>query len=252
MASSTRMRSQDQAQPLNRVEGEVHLRIRFQPSDLNEGWHMWMFPLNRIAFFNVVLLAGEVFAQTTQGGIVGTIRDKKGAQIAGAKVTVTSPSTGLRRETTTADNGIFRIIALPTGVYEIQTEAAGFATGTTTGVEVGIDQIRTLDIELHVGAKAEVVEVRADAAFTQTETSKLGEIIDNRKVEDLPLNGRDFAQLARLNPGVAASGCGGGQQGGEGGASGFSSNRQRSTSNNFLVDGVDNNDSFGGTAAQRP
>ena len=213
---------------------------------------MWTFQLNRMVLFTVVLLAGKVFAQTTQGGIVGTIRDQEGAQIVGAKVKVTSPSTGLQRETTTADNGIFRIIALPTGVYEIEAEAAGFATGTTTGVEVGIDQIRTVDIELHIGTKAEVVEVRADAALTQTESSKLGEIIDNRKVEDLPLNGRDFAQLARLNPGVAASGGGGGQQGGEGGVSGFSSNGQRSTSNNFLVDGVDNNDSFGGTAAQIP
>ena len=174
---------------------------------------MWTFQLNRMVFFTVVLLAGKVFAQTTQGGIVGTIRDQKGAQIVGAKVKVTSPSTGLQRETTTADNGIFRIIALPTGVYEIEAKAAGFATATTTGVEVGIDQIRTVDIELHIGTKAEVVEVRADAALTQTESSKLGEIIDNRKVEDLPLNGRDFAQLARLNPGVATSGGGGGQQG---------------------------------------
>src|SRR5436305_9802418 len=75
---------------------------------------------------------------------------------------------------------------------------------------------------------------------------------DNRKVEELPLNGRDFAQLARLNPGVATSGGGGGQQGGEGGVSGFSSNGLRSTSNNFMVDGVDNNDYFGGAAAQIP
>src|SRR6267378_2463787 len=252
MASSTRTRSQDQTQPLRRVRGQSAVRTRFQLQDLNRGWHMWTFQLNRIVFFTVVLLVSEVFAQTTQGGIVGTIRDQKGAQIVGAKVMVTSPSTGLQRETTTADNGIFRIIALPTGVYEIKAEAAGFATATTTGVEVGIDQIRTVDVVLHVGAKAEVVEVKADAALTQTETSKLGEIIDNRKVEDLPLNGRDFAQLARLNPGVAASGGGGGQQGGEGGVSGFSSNGQRSTSNNFLVDGVDNNDSFGGTAAQIP
>src|SRR5207249_9867574 len=77
-------------------------------------------------------------------------------------------------------------------------------------------------------------------------------IIDNRKVEDLPLNGRDFAQLARLNSGVAVSGGGGGQQGGEGNVSGFSSNGQRSTSNNFLVDGVDNNNYFAGEAAQLP
>src|SRR5260370_35512100 len=209
---------------------------------------MWTFQWKRVVFFARVLLVSEVFAQTTEGGIVGTIRDQKGAQIVGAKVMVTSPSTGVNRESTAADNGIFHIIALRTGVYEIKAEEAGFATGTTTGVEVGIDQIRTVDIVLHVGAKAEVVEVKADATLTQTETSKLGEIIDNRKVEDLPLNGRDFAQLARLNPGVAASGGGGGQQGGEGRVSGFSSKGQRPTSNNFVVDGLDNNDSAGGKA----
>src|SRR6266852_9654090 len=165
------------------------------------GWHMWTSRLNRGLFVVVVLLVNEVFAQTTQGGIVGGIRDQKGAQIVGAKVTVTSPSTGLQRETSTADNGIFRINALPTGVYQVKAEAVGFATSTTTGVEVGVDQVRTIDIRLHVGSKSEVVQVKADAALTQTETSKLGEIIDNRKVEDLPLNGRDFAQLARLNPG---------------------------------------------------
>jgi hypothetical protein len=210
--------------------------------------------LNRMVFCIAiaVLLVSQLLAQTIQGGIVGAIRDEKGANIAGAKVTVNSPSNGLQRETTVAENGIFRIMALPTGVYQIKAEAAGFATRTTTGIEVGVDQIRTVDIVLHVGAKAEVVDVQADAAPTQTETSKLGEIIDNRKVEDLPLNGRDFAQLARLNPGVASSGGGGGQQGGEGGVSGFSSNGQRSTSNNFLVDGVDNNDSFAGQAAQIP
>jgi hypothetical protein len=213
---------------------------------------MWTSRLNRALFFCAALLVNNVYAQTTQGGIVGGIRDQKGAQIVGATVTVTSPSTGLQRESGTADNGIFRINALPPGVYQIKAEATGFATSTMTDVQVDVDQIRTIDFVLRVGSKAEVVEVKSDAVLTQTETSKLGEIIDNRKVEDLPLNGRDFAQLARLNPGVASSGGGGGQQGGEGGVSGFSSNGQRSTSNNFLVDGIDNNDSFGGTAAQIP
>lgn len=197
-------------------------------------------------------LTGTTLAQTTEGGVVGTVRDEKGANIANAKVIVVSSSTGLQRETTTADNGVFRVMGLPAGVYQIKAEAPGFATRSTTGVEVGVDQTRSVDLVMRVGAKTEVVEVQADAALTQTETTKLGEIIDNRKVEDLPLNGRDFAQLARLNPGVAASGGGGGQQGGEGGVSGYSSNGQRSTSNNFRVDGVDNNDYFGGQAAQIP
>jgi Carboxypeptidase regulatory-like domain/TonB-dependent Receptor Plug Domain/TonB dependent receptor-like, beta-barrel len=198
------------------------------------------------------LFATISVGQTTQGGLSGDVRDEKGARIVGAKITVTSLTTGLQRETTTAENGSFHILALPAGLYELRAESAGFRTTTTSNIQVGVDQIRTLDVMLRVGAKAEVVDVQADAALTQTETSKLGEIIDNRKVEDLPLNGRDFAQLARLNPGVAVSGGGGGQQGGEGNVSGFSSNGQRSTSNNFLVDGVDNNNYFAGEAAQLP
>ena len=191
-------------------------------------------------------------AQTTQGGIAGAIRDEKGGNIVGAKITVSNTATGLRRDASTADNGFFRVLALPTGVYEIRAEAAGFAATTAKDIEIGVDQIRTLDLVLKVSGQAETITVEANANLTQTESSKLGEIIDNRKVEDLPLNGRDFAQLARLNPGVAVSGGGGGQQGGEGNVSGFSSNGQRSTSNNFLVDGVDNNNYFAGEAAQLP
>jgi hypothetical protein len=183
---------------------------------------------------------------------VGTIRDEKGAGIVAAKATITNLATGLERQVATAENGIFRVLALPTGSYGIKAEAPGFAITTVKDIEVGIDQIRTLDLTLRVSAKSEVVTVEAEANLTQTENSKVGEIIDNRKVEDLPLNGRDFAQLARLSPGVAVSGGGGGQQGGEGNVSGFSSNGQRSTSNNFLVDGVDNNNYFLGEAAQLP
>ncbi|MBV8050043.1 MAG: TonB-dependent receptor, partial [Acidobacteriaceae bacterium] len=211
------------------------------------GWKRIIFLL-----YVAAISAASSQAQTTQGGMVGTIRDEKGAYIAGAKVTVTSPSTGLQRETRTAENGIFRLLALPTGTYEIKAEAQGFAVSTSPRIEIGVDQVRNVDIVMHVGARTETVEVQSEAALTQTESSKVGEIIDNQKVEDLPLNGRDFAQLARLNPGVASSGGGGGQQGGEGGVSGYSSNGQRSTSNNFMVDGIDNNDYFGGAAAQIP
>src|SRR5467141_4316194 len=199
-----------------------------------------------------ILTVGGAWSQTTQGGIVGTIRDEKGAAVVGAKITISNPATALQRTTTSADNGVYRVEALPTGTYEVQAEQPGFAVTLARGIEVGVDQTRTVDLTVRVSAKAEVVNVEANADLTQTESSKVGQIIDNRKVEDLPLNGRDFAQLARLNPGVAVSGGGGGQQGGEGNVSGFSSNGQRSTSNNFLVDGVDNNNYFAGEAAQLP
>ena len=195
--------------------------------------------LASVLLLNILLTAS--WAQTTQGGIVGTVQDQKGDAIANTKVTVINAATGLQRDVTSADNGIFRVIAIPNGMYEVRAEAPGFATLVAKDIEIGVAQTRTLDLVLKVGATAETVTVEANADLTQTESSKLGQIIDNRKVEDLPLNGRDFAQLARLNPGVAVSGGGGGQQGGEGNVSGFSSNGQRSTSNNFLVDGVDNN-----------
>jgi hypothetical protein len=208
--------------------------------------------LSQLVVCVLIVLAAVSLAQTTQGGIVGAVRDEKGANVVGAKITVTNPATGLQRSDTTADNGIFRVLALPTGMYAIQAESPGFATAVVKNVEVGVDQIRTLDLVLRVSARAETVTVEANAILTQTESSKLGETIDNRKVEDLPLNGRDFARLAWLSPGVAVYGGGGGQQGGEGNVSGFSSNGQRSTSNNFLVDGVDNNNYFAGEAAQLP
>jgi carboxypeptidase family protein/TonB-dependent receptor-like protein len=209
--------------------------------------------LSRAVFWAVILtLSAGSWGQSTQGGLTGVVRDEKGASIVGAKVTVVSKATGLERGTVTADNGSFHALALPAGFYELRAEASGFATTTIKDIQVGVDQTRSVEVVLRVGTVAEVVDVQADAALTQTETSKVGEIIDNRKVEDLPLNGRDFAQLARLNPGVAVSGGGGGQQGGEGNVSGFSSNGQRSTSNNFLVDGVDNNNYFAGEPAQLP
>ena len=145
-----------------------------------------------------------------------------------------------------------RIDLLPAGSYTVKISMLNFATAVLDNAGVAVNQTTTIDSVLSPGSQTETVTVEANADLTQTESSKLGQIIDNRKVEDLPLNGRDFAQLARLNPGVAVSGGGGGQQGGEGNVSGFSSNGQRSTSNNFLVDGIDNNNYFAGEAAQLP
>src|SRR5262249_42791469 len=85
----------------------------------------------------LILLAPAVvcWAQTTQGGIVGTVRDEKGADIAAAKIVVTSAATGLTREFTTAGNGSFRVLALPNGTYEVRAEAQGFATVVEKGIE---------------------------------------------------------------------------------------------------------------------
>ena len=103
-----------------------------------------------------------------------------------------------------------------------------------------------------IGTATETVIVTSEPQMIRTQAAKIGVIIDNTNVLSLPLNGRNFTQLAQLAPGVATSGGGGGQQGGEGGSSGFSSNGQRSTSNNFMVDGIDNNNYLAGAVALIP
>jgi TonB dependent receptor len=153
---------------------------------------------------------------------------------------------------TTAENGGFRLAALPTGTYSLTTEKEGFSIAKIERIDVLIDETRTVDVQLAIGSRTESVTVESTVALTDTESAHLGSVIEESKVTTLPLNGRNFAQLALLNAGVAASGGGGGQQGGEGGISGYSSNGQRSTSNNFMVDGIDNNDYEGGSVAQLP
>src|SRR5947208_17192691 len=108
---------------------------------------MWIRRFNNIVVL-ILALAYIAPGQSTQGGIVGTIRDEKGADISGAKVRVTNAATGLRRETTTAENGLYRVLAVPTGVYEVTAEAQGFATTTPKTMKAGGDQVRTLDLAL--------------------------------------------------------------------------------------------------------
>ena len=115
-----------------------------------------------------------------------------------------------------------------------------------------VDETATADVALALAQSTNTVTVESGVAMTDTETAHLGGVIQESQVTTLPLNGRNFAQLALLNAGVSASGGGGGQQGGEGGVSGYSSNGQRSTSNNFMVDGIDNNNYEAGSVAQLP
>jgi len=197
-------------------------------------------------------VTGSASAQTTQGEIVGTARDAQGASVPGVAVSVTNTGTGLTRSSMTADNGTFRFPALPTGVYNLSADKTGFAKLLVNGVKVSVDETQTVDLAMAVASQTTSVTVESAAILVNTESQHLGEVINETQVTALPLNGRNFAQLALLNAGVAAFGGGGGQQGGEGGISGYSSNGQRSSSNNFLVDGIDNNNYQGGAVSQLP
>lgn len=216
---------------------------------------MSQFNIRQLVYFIalIVLMAtASLPAQTTRGAIVGTVKDETGGVIPGVQVTVRNLGTSLERTTLTADNGTFRVPGLSNGLYQLSAEIQGFKKAVVKDVTVGVDQTVTVDVVMQVGTASESVDVVGSVSLVQKETNQLGEVINNQKVVGLPLNGRDFTQLARLVPGVATAGGGGGQQGGEGGATGYSSNGQRSSSNNFMVDGIDNNNFFAGSVSQLP
>jgi hypothetical protein len=169
--------------------------------------------------------------------IVGTVKDQTGAIVAHAKVTVSDVERGTHIETSTNDSGEYVASPLPVGRYTVSVEHAGFKRAVTVPVSLDVQQRIAMDVTLQVGQISESVEVTGVAPLLETETSELGQVVDNKRVVNLPLNGRNFAQLALLTAGTAPSEPGARDEGGFG----FSANGARSLQNNFLLDGVDNN-----------
>jgi hypothetical protein len=151
------------------------------------------------------LMLGVVlgFAQSsTQGTIVGTVTDPAGGVIPNVKITVIQVETGWTRTTTTDDRGDYRVDFLPPGRYEVRAEGEGFKKTQITGLTVLVGQVLRVDIKMDVGTITEEITVTSGAATLNTETPALGEVVDEIKVADLPLNGREFIQLAALVPGA--------------------------------------------------
>ena len=193
-----------------------------------------------VAFFCAVFSAG-VFAQKDTGTIVGTVRDPSGATVPGAQVSLYEVDRGASFVTTTNDAGEYVASPLRIGRYTVSVEKAGFKTAVAGPIELKVQDRIALDMTLQVGVATEKVTVNAIAVRLETETSDLGEVIDSRRVSTLPLNGRNYAQLAQLSAGVAPS-----EPGSRVSASyGFSANGARALQNNFLLDGVDNNANLG-------
>src|SRR5882672_9703113 len=176
-------------------------------------------------------------AQKDTGAIVGTVHDPSGAVVVGAKVSVTDFEHGQTFATTTSSSGEYVASPLRIGRYTVTVEHPGFKTAVSNVVEINVQDRAAVNITLQVGSAMDRIEVEATTPLIQTETSELGQIVDSKRVSTLPLNGRNFAQLALLSAGTAPSEPGARDEGGYG----FSSNGARSLQNNFLLDGVDNN-----------
>ncbi|HVD93693.1 MAG TPA: TonB-dependent receptor [Vicinamibacterales bacterium] len=204
------------------------------------------------------LLPAPAFAQAT-GSITGLITDQSGAVMPGVTVEATNAATGQVRNSVTASDGFYTLPLLQPGSYNVKATLSGFKPIVRTGMDVSVGDTTRVDIKLTVGGLEESVTVSGEAPLVETSHSTLGITIDQQKVVELPLNGRNFTQLGTLIPGVVAPPGGLGGQAGDatpGGfgavTAGFNVNGMRNQSNNFLLDGASNNDTFNTGFVMRP
>ncbi len=188
-------------------------------------------------FLLSIILSGPAWAQKDTGSIVGTVKDPSGAVVANAKISVTDIERDQTFTTSTDSNGEYVASPLRVGKYTVTAELGGFKKAFSTSVDLDVQQRIAINITLQVGQINESVEVSGAAALLETETSELGQVVDSRQASNLPLNGRNFAQLALLSTGTAPSEPGARDEK----SFGFSAGGARSLQNNFLLDGVDNN-----------
>jgi hypothetical protein len=150
----------------------------------------------------VLLLARVGVAQPTTGTILGKVADEQGAIIPGATVSATNPATGFNRVAVSDAEGIYRLNALPVGTYDVIVELAGFASVDRKGLIVNVAQTITVDFALKVASVAETVMVTAGTPLIESSVSSVGGVVDLGRIESIPLNGRQFANLAATLPGV--------------------------------------------------
>ena len=155
-----------------------------------------------LALFSVVLAHGSLLFGQANGSFSGTVSDKTGSVVSGASVKVTSQATGFSREAKTDGSGHYIIPLLPVSNYIIHVESQGFQTSERKDITLQVDEQREVDFALNPGTVTEIVEVTGTEVAVETGNATLGQVITSKQVAELPLNGRDFVQLATLTPGT--------------------------------------------------
>src|SRR5262249_3147373 len=176
------------------------------------------------------------FAQRTTGDISGSITDGTGGVLPGATVTAVCTATNQSRNTTTDAQGTFTIPELPICLYRVIAEIAGFKT-VVREVEVAANGVSKADFKLEVGTQSETITVEGVSAIVEF-SDKLNNRVDSQRIEAMPLSGRDFTSLLNVTPGV--------QHNPGGGFQGVNVSGARTSSNNFMIDGISNNDRYYG------
>ncbi len=185
----------------------------------------------------VLGIAMHAHGQVSSGAILGSVTDSSGALIPGVSITVTHQGTNQTRTAITNESGTYRVEPLQSGVYTISAELSGFKKEVRNGVRVEVDARVRMDFALQVGAVSEQIEVQASAPLVQTDDSQVNQVMDQRKIVELPLNGRNFSQLAYLTPGTFAPRPGSHLSD----RGGFVAAGLAEKTNQFFIDGVNNN-----------
>ena len=194
----------------------------------------------------MLIAASALHAQVDSGKVVGTVHDASGAILADAAVTLVNTATNVTRNVRTSSDGGYVLTGLQPGEYTMTVEHTGFKEAVQAPFKLDVNQVIRVDLTLVVGSVNERVEVTAAEPLIESETSSLGQVVEEQRVRELPLNGRDFVELAYLSPGVNAGPSGAVQQGGipenQRGTGSIQANGLTATNNNFLLNGFDNNE----------
>jgi hypothetical protein len=207
----------------------------------------------------IALTSLRCAGQATSAEISGSVSDSSGALVPGAAITATNVETGTVQNTKSAANGDYVLTNLKPGTYSLTAEAAGFSKLLQTGLHLQVNQQVRLDLQMQVGQATETVEVSTRAPLLEAESSSIGTVVNTQMVNQLPLNGRNFTQLATLSPGVTGVGSsatgtiqGGTRPDDRRPGSEIFSNGNREGDNNFLFDGVDDNERLTLSVVLRP
>jgi hypothetical protein len=199
--------------------------------------------VSRAAFMALMLSVAVTSAagQTVGATMTGRVTDPSGAVIPGATVTITNTGTSAARSILTGENGLYRSVNLQPGSYDVSVDLPGFSTSSRKGVTLNVGAELTLDFQLSISAVTQTVDVQAQATVDLV-SATVNRTVEGTTIRELPLNGRDWTQLATLEPGIAAIGNGGGA-GRDGSGVKLVVSGARPTENNFRLDGISLNDS---------
>jgi Carboxypeptidase regulatory-like domain len=213
-----------------------------------------MMCLQMVSLIAISLLIPTLLpGQGTSGRILGRVADPSGAVLSAAKITLTNEATGISRDAKTNDSGDYSFVEVAPGTYTVQFELTGFKKNVQKNVIVDVNQVVTLNSTLQIGGSQETVEVTSEAPQVDTTSTQLGAVINDRSVNELPLNTRDTYQFLQLQPGVQSQlGSSGSLFAGSDDPGSVSVNGGRTRANNFSVNGGDANDQFVNTPTIEP